>query len=117
VAVVQATWDIPPYGWTVEHHGAKVSIALDAQRVAVRAADGEILHERPLHTEPYVRQEIDRFVQSARSRTSGTTPEATWERHLAVTALLQAMYLSTRTGQPESPFKFYEVQGWPEPRR
>jgi len=117
VAVVQGTWDIPPYGWTMEHHGTKVSIALDAQRVAVRAADGEVLHDRPVDTEHYVQHEIDRFVRSVRAGEPPSAQDAAWERHLAVTALLQTIYLAARTGQPESPFKFYEVQGWPEPRR
>ncbi len=46
---------------------------------------------------------------------AGETERVALERHLAVTALLEALYLSARTGQPETPRKFYEVQKWPEP--
>lgn len=35
------------------------------------------------------------------------------ERQLTVMAVMEAIRLSARTGQPETPRKFYELQGWP----
>ena len=36
---------------------------------------------------------------------------------LAVSALLETVYLSSRTGHPEIPRRLFEVQKWPEPER
>jgi hypothetical protein len=63
------------------------------------------------------RGELERFVAAVREPDSAASQEVTLERHMAVSALLQATYLSARTGQPESPLKLYEVQGWPEPQQ
>ena len=115
-AVVHATWDMPPFGWVLEHHGAELSITLDHQQVEVRAADGEVLAQRPRSSDDFLRWELERFAAGIRNPAERDRQDEAMERHIAVTALLQAIYLSAQTGQPESPLKFYEVQGWPEPR-
>ena len=50
--------------------------------------------------------------------TNAATPQAAKkrnERHLAVSALLETIYLSSRTGHPEPPRRLFEVQKWPQP--
>jgi predicted dehydrogenase len=115
-AAIQATWDVPPYFQTSEHHGAELTVVLERERVAVRSRDGEILLERRLAPEQFWRDELAAFAGAIRAGGAPVSQAETLERHVAVTALLQAVYLSNRTGQPESPLKFYEAQGWPEPR-
>jgi predicted dehydrogenase len=115
-AAVQATWDVPPYFQTSEHHGAELTVVLERQRVAVRSRDGETLFGREFSPDRFWRDELAAFAAAIRAPEPPGDQNGTLERHTAVTALLQAVYLSNRTGQPESPLKFYEAQGWPEPR-
>lgn len=115
-AAIQATWDVPPYFETSEHHGAELTVVLERQRVAVRSRDGKILFERELAPDRFWRDELTAFAAAVRAPEPPAEQDAALERHIAVTALLQAVYLSNRTGQPEAPLKFYEAQGWPEPR-
>jgi len=115
MAAIQASWDIPPFQRVACHHGVEATVVLDEYGVAVRSAEGETLHER--HWSADVRVgELKGFVAAVRS--AGQRPESdpTLERHLAVSALIEAIFLSARTGQPETPGKLYEVQGWREPR-
>ena len=113
-AVVRATWDLPPFEQQMTHHGRTNSAALTDEEVVLTDAEGNILDRRPLPGE-FVASELLRFVEFVRgqARDRATAP---LERHLAVNALLEAAYLAARTGHPESPRKFYQVQGWPEPR-
>jgi len=115
-AVVEATWDASPPGQSTHHHGAELSVVIEPTRVAVYGSAGELIGERPLATEVFLRQELERFTDAVRHPVAASEPDAALERHLAVLALLEAIYLSARTGQPESPAKFYEVRGWPQPR-
>ena len=115
-AAIHATWDVPPFMACTEHHGAELTVSIDPEGVAVRSREGELLAERRLSASAFMRRELDRFVAAVRQPPEPDAYDPTLERHIAVTALLQAIYLSARTGQPESPLKLYEVQGWPEPR-
>lgn len=113
-AALHAAWDLPPPEQRLVHAGAAASVTLSPEEVAVRDLDGRAIDTRPLPADP-LGVELLRFAElvgsGARDRAS-----APLERHLAVTALLEATYLAARTGHPESPRKYYQAQGWPEPR-
>ncbi len=113
-AVLRLGWDLPPGERTLIHHGAAASVTLTDDVVRVADAEGLTIDERPLPAE-WLPSELVRFVQFVRgdARDQAAAP---LERHLAVSALLDALYLSARTGHPESPHKFYATAGWPEPR-
>jgi predicted dehydrogenase len=114
-AAIHATWDVPPYQSRTEHHGSELSVVIEPHCVSVVSRDAQIVATRPLSTSDFLRWELRRFAEAVRNP-SASPQDATLDRHIAVCALLQAVYLSTRTGQPESPAKLYEAQGWPLPR-
>jgi predicted dehydrogenase len=113
-AVVRATWDMPPFEHQLTHHGADLSVTLTDEEVQLSGPDGNVLDQRPLPGD-FLASELLRFAEFVRgqARDRATAP---LERHLAVSALLETIHLSARTGHPESPHKFYRVQGWPEPQ-
>jgi hypothetical protein len=114
LALVRAAWDLPPSERQMAHHGQAVSAVLDDEEVSLLDAAGAVIERRPLPGE-FLANELARFAELVRSRARDRAA-ATLQRHLAVSALLEAVYLSARTGHPESPRKLYELQAWPEPR-
>ncbi|MGD8451981.1 MAG: hypothetical protein PVJ57_09205 [Phycisphaerae bacterium] len=115
-ASLLATWDVHPFGLSCAHHGAQCSVVLEPQRVSIHGSEGELLDERTFDPNGFLGEDLQRFVADVREGHAPESQERNIERHTAVTACLQAIYLSARTGQPESPKKLYEVQQWPEPR-
>lgn len=113
-AIVRATWDLPPFGWQVVHYGADTTITLTPDEVLLSDAAGALLDRRPLPGE-FLGSELPKFAELVRGRARDRAA-APLPRHLAVSALIDALYLSARTGQPESPGKVYSVQGGPGPR-
>lgn len=113
-AVVRAAWDAPPAERFVAHHGPGLSAVLTADEVTLVSADGSIRDRRPI-PDDFVAGELRRFVEAVQGNARDRTA-ATLERHLAVSALTETIYLAARTQHPESPRKLYEAQGWPLPR-
>ena len=113
-AVLRATWDAAPSECVLRHHAATATVTLTRDEVALARPLGNSCDHRPLPGE-FLTSELLRFAESVRSAARDRAA-APLERHLAVSALLEALYLSARTGDPESPGKFYQVQGRPEPR-
>lgn len=116
--LIRATWDIEPFECELVFHGADASVRIVPGAVQVRLADQTQLDERSLPTDAdRLSREIAQFEAAVRANDvsdgRGADPDLTL--HLAITALLEAIYLSARTNQPETPKKYYEVQGWPEP--
>ena len=64
------------------------------------AKDGDRLDK------PYARQASE-LVHALRGEQAATS---TGKEHLAAMAVIEAAYLSARTGQPESPSHFYELK-------
>ncbi|TWT42381.1 hypothetical protein RAS1_35120 [Phycisphaerae bacterium RAS1] len=113
VALVRSTWDIPPFAARTLHHGAECSVELtpDALRVLDAGGGEQVVTALPGHDWA---EEMQRFSEACQAPPgNGARPDL--EHHLCVLALIEAVYLSARTGHPESPRKFYEVQGRPEP--
>jgi len=113
-AVLRATRGLPPIERQLTHHAAQATVTMTDQEVWLTAADGQEIDRRPLPGD-FLASELLLFAELVRSagRDRAIAP---FERHLAASALVEAIRLSARTGQPESPRKFYEVQGWPGPR-
>ncbi len=113
-AAVHAMWDPAPSRRRIVHYGRTASVTLNDEEVALLDGNGQPLDRRPLPGE-FLANELLRFAESVRG-SARDRAAAPLERHLAVSALLEAIYLAARTNHPESPGKFYQVQGWPEPR-
>jgi predicted dehydrogenase len=115
IASVRATWDIRSFENLTAHHGADSSIRYGVDSVSVSAADGEVLEERGL-PDGSLAAEMVRFAAEIAEHPQTESDTSSIERHLAVSALLEATYLSSRTGQPEIARRLFEVQKWPEPK-
>jgi predicted dehydrogenase len=116
VACVRAVWDLPPPGQSTLHHGREISVRFDATAVAVLDREGNVLEKRALPG-GFLAAEMGRLAGEIADRPDRAVFEAVVSRHLAVSALLEATYLSARTGHPEIPRRLFEVQKWPEPER
>lgn len=112
-AVVQATWDTVPPERLLAHHGRAVTARLTEDEAVLGDGAGQVFDRRPLPTE-YLVAELRQFAEWVRAAAHDRAT-ACLEQHLATSALLEATYLAARTGHPEAPLKFYEVQGWPLP--
>ncbi|MBU0640480.1 MAG: hypothetical protein KKB50_16580 [Planctomycetes bacterium] len=115
LACVRATWDTLPYERCSRHHGGEVTLTLSDAHLAIAGLDGECRHEGTI-PDNLLAVEMDWFAGTILGGEPARKETAALDRHIATTALLDAIYLSARTGQPESPRKLYRVQGWPEPK-
>lgn len=116
--LIRAMWDIEPYESELALHGVEASVIISASAVRVRLADQTQLDARPTASpEDCLRAEITQFEAAVRRQLGGEPAggDPQLPLHLAGSALLETIYLSARTNQPESPKKLYEVQGWPLP--
>lgn len=107
LAVLSACWTAGPQRCEIEFLGTEGSIRIDPQRVVCRDRTGErILSETGRAANPLLAS-IENFLASLRG-----APErmrSSVRDHLATMAVIQAAYLSARTGQPESPGKIFEM--------
>lgn len=113
-AALRATWDLPGHEFMLAHHAHNASVTLTDEVVVLLDGGGQTLDQRPLPSD-FLASDLLRFAELVRSGARDRAA-ALLERHLTVTALLEAIHLAARTGHPEAPLKLYQVQGWPEPR-
>ncbi|MGE3180275.1 MAG: hypothetical protein AB7N71_01490 [Phycisphaerae bacterium] len=114
-AHLRATWDLNPPARSSRHHSGQHSLHADEDRIAVVNATGDTLHasQLPKHDDEAAMLAFAADIVGNQGR------DARWrviERHLAVSAVIDAAYLSARTCHAESPRKLYSLEGWPEPR-
>lgn len=115
LADIRAAWDLGAApAATVAHHTQAHGLHYDERAAWLTDASGSELDRQalPAHT---LSTEMTQFADALSAKPSQAHDAL--ERHLAVTALLETVYLSSRTGQPERPAKLYELQKWPESRR
>lgn len=107
MAALTACWTSGPRRCEIEFFGTAGSMRIDSQRVVCRDRAGDrILVEMPRAANPLLAS-IENFLSSLKS-----TPErvrSSLRDHLPAMAVIQAAYLSARTGQPESPHKIFEM--------
>lgn len=115
-ATIHATWDIEPYESVLRGHAPDKTFELTDSAVRLATVDGSSDVVRDL---PGDRLAVDlaKFVREVRGGRPSDETRAASERHASASALLESIYLSSRTGQPESPRQLFEAQGWSEPRR
>lgn len=115
-ATIQATWDIEPYEAVLRGHAPDKTLELTESAVRLATTDGSSDVVRDLPADQRV-ADIAKFIREIRGGRPSDETRAAGEHHASVSALLESIYLSSRTGQPESPRQLFEAQGWSEPRR
>ncbi|GMV97989.1 MAG: dehydrogenase [Phycisphaerae bacterium] len=107
IGQIAASWTIGPDEETLHLHGLKASVRIDRGVVRVRdRRTGDPRAELPRGANPFAPQ-LEEFLTTL--RTSPRKMRSTLREHLPVMAVMQAVYLSARTGQPESPGPILEM--------
>ncbi len=117
LALIEAAWDAEPPVAELLLEGPSGRIQFVPGAARVLSLDGQSLANLAWGGPTWLTEELERFAAGVRSGRGGGELAPSLERHLAVSALLEAAYLSSRTGQPEDPRRLYEVQKWPQPGR
>ncbi len=110
--VISAARNLPGREHQLRHVGPDALVTLTDRDITLADHNGRIIDHRSL-PEDYLASEMHRLAALIGAETSGRP--APLERHLEVSALLDAIQLSARTGHPESPARLYKLQGRPEP--
>jgi predicted dehydrogenase len=107
IAVISACWTSGPTRTKLEIHGAGGAMHVDATHVRIRDRSGQTevaAHVRGAN--PFIPQ-IETFLSGLSSGKTGMLSAI--RQHLATMAVIQAAYLSVRTGQPESPATIFQM--------
>lgn len=100
-AVISACWTAGPTRDHLDLFGLAGSVHIDRRGVVVRDRAGQVELQRHDRPENLLRPQIEDFLSELAS--SPQRLRSTLRQHLSTLALIQAAYLSARTGQPESP--------------
>lgn len=101
IAQVTACWTSGPDDWSLDLHGLKASVHMDERVVTTRDRTGATQLFRQNRPANLLASQIEDFLTTL--RTARRRTRATLGEHLGTLAVLEAAYLSARTGQPESP--------------
>lgn len=111
-ATVQSCRAAAERGWTVVLRGAQASAEVTPHRLRLTGPAGERLTEKRVRQRQRYAPVLAAF---AGALIQGVGNAALASRsHLPTMALMQAAYLSAKTGQPESPARFLALAGQPE---
>jgi predicted dehydrogenase len=114
-AVVRAAWDIGANEERLALYSAGQSLSISRESVTLTAGDARSF-VAALPADRF-EGEMRRFARAILDDAYRAGPAVrTLRRHLAVSAVLEAAYLSARTSHPESPRTFFELEGAQEPR-
>jgi predicted dehydrogenase len=107
IAQITACWTAGPEDWSVNLHGIEASVHIDDHAVSVRDRIGHtetLSQRRPANL---LAPQIEDFLAALRS--APRRMRSTLGDHLPVLAVIEAAYLSARTGEPESPGPILEI--------
>jgi predicted dehydrogenase len=113
ITSIRATWDMPPYGRRLKLHGLDSTISIIDNRLTLEPVEGPVERDVVLDLR-FPDHDIALFARQIRD--GQRTGKETLDRHLATLAVIQTIYLSASTGQPETPRKLYELRRWQERR-
>jgi len=107
IAVISACWTAGPPNISLDLHATNGAIHVDVQQVIVRDRPGETeLSRQPRPPNP-LQPQIEGFLSELAA--SPRRIRATLRQHLPTIAVIEAVYLSARNGQPESPGTIFEI--------
>jgi len=107
-AAVTACWSAAPHGQTMSFYGPGGSLVIDEAAVTLRSPEGAKIARRLRKSpNPYTAQ-----VAAFLAGITGAGPFASRAgEHLGTMAVIEAAYLSARTGEPENPARFFRLGG------
>ncbi len=114
LGMVRAVWDHFPAEEVLRLYSGEAALTLTETEAQLHDVHGASIDQQPLGT-GFIARELQQFGEAVRGHARDRAL-APLENHLAVSAVLETTYLSARTNHPETPAKFYQVQGWPLPR-
>lgn len=114
LALIRAVWDLAPPEQRLLLAGPRGQFLLTPEEVVISAADGQVVDQQALPHDD-AGTEMRTFIDAVRTRNKARAATSL-ERHLAVSALLETVYLAAQTGHPESPGRLFALQGLSEPR-
>lgn len=114
VATVVATRSSGPVSEALCLHGRRGSIEANYERCLLRDPDGNILDRTDEETAPLAvfRRQVEAFIAAVRDETPRY--QASARENLLNLAVVEAVYLSGRTGQPEQPARLLHNHGLKE---
>jgi len=107
IGVVSACWSAGPRRAFLHLYGTQQSIQIDESAVVVRDRTGETEISRQSRPANPLLPQVEEFLSSL--HVSPRRIQSTLRQHLFTMAVIQAAYLSARTGQPESPATLLDV--------
>ena len=107
VAVLGACWTSGPQQHELELHGTLGSIHVDPTGVICRDRSGDTITSRKDRPANPLAASIEDFLTTLRSNPDKL--RSTLREHLPTMAVIQAAYLSARTGEPESPAIIFDM--------
>lgn len=107
LAVLSACWTAGPAQESLDLHGADGAVHIDAREVVVGDRTGQTEVSRQSRPENVFRPQIEDFLSELAS--SPRRMRSTLRQHLPTLALIEAAYLSARTGQPESLATIFDI--------
>ncbi|NLX13001.1 MAG: Gfo/Idh/MocA family oxidoreductase, partial [Phycisphaerales bacterium] len=107
VATLHACWTVGPDNWSLELFGTQGTLIIEREQVVTRDRSGLVQSQRQTRGGDPLAGQIESFLAAL-----GNPPprfSSTLRQHLPAMAVMQAAYLSARTGQPESPSRIFEM--------
>lgn len=114
LALLRAGWDIGGEEEVTVHHGPTGTLTMKAPALVSTNVRGRRRARVALQPRSLAEQ-LAAFAAEIRTPLDPPQRRTRLNRHLAVSAVLDAAYLSARTGQPEQPRRSYALHKWPEP--
>lgn len=114
VATINACWTAGPTTESIMVHGVGGSLQITAQEVVIRDINGERELHRQSRSPNLLRPQIEDFLSELAS--SPHRLRSLVRQHLSSMAVMEAAYLSARTGQPESTatvFAIHDLANYP----
>ncbi len=107
LAVLSASWAAGPAEESLDLYAPDGTVHVDAREVVVRDRVGQTEVSRQSRPENVFRPQIEDFLSELAS--SPRRMRSTLRQHLPALALIEAAYLSARTGQPESLATIFDI--------
>jgi predicted dehydrogenase len=107
IAEVTACWTSGPSCWEIELYGMGGSLRIDGQQVVNRDRAGGQIRVQQKRQDNILTAQVEEFL----SQLGGSQKKmlTNVRQHLPTMAVIEAAYLSARTGQPESPSTIFNM--------
>ncbi len=91
-------------------YGERGSLTANGSRLTHWSADGREVHATEIGDDDLYTASVARFLEGLADGSAAHGPDG--REHLETMAVIEAAYLSARTGEPEAPLRLLEMQEW-----